>query len=341
MPHKAAVGTQKIKIEIVTTELADLAMQGFGSVRNCRSFAQALAETYPATSVRIINRAEDLAEMAAASPDLVVAGIKYLDFSADCGKKTSDAKIWLADYLEEHGLEFTGSGAEAIRLEFDKYRAEQAVRGNNLRAADSFIAVPGQYRQARQLPLPLPLFIKPLYESDSRGIDHLSIAKDFEGFAAKVRQIWTDFQEPALAETYLPGREFTVAILDAGNGAYPEVLPIELSAQERGDPVSYLKFSAKHENTELMQSVGDPEIRREVASLALGAYRTLGARDFGRIDIKMNADGIPCFLEANLLPGMHLEHSYFPIACQTCSQMTYADVVRQMTLPAVRRLLSR
>jgi len=332
------VDAKRLKIEVVTTDLADLSMQGFGSVQNCRFIFEALTEFFPKTRLRVINCADDLNSLASASPDLVVAGIKFVDFSADCGKKTSKNKIWLSEYLENKGIEFTGSRHPAIRLEFDKYRAVRQASDNCLNTAASFIVQPGQYRSAQQLPLPPPLFIKPLYESDSKGIDQMSVARDFDGFDAKVRQIWTEFNEPALAETYLPGREFTVAILEAGNGILPEIMPIEISVEHASDSDHYLAFSTKQANSELLQAIDEPDIERQVNSLAYRAFHAMGARDFGRIDIKMDENGIPCFLEANLLPGMHPEHSYFPLACTACKQMKYAEVARRMVLPAIRRL---
>jgi len=329
-----------LKIEVITTDLADLAMQGFGSVQNCLAVSEVLRDVFPRTRLRVISSQDDLDSLAETHPDLVIAGIKYVDFSEDCGKRTSNRKIWLSKFLEEQGIEFTGSRHHAIKIEFDKFLAEKVVGMNNLNTAESFIAQPGQFCSESQLPLPLPLFIKPLFESDSKGIDQMSVAKNFHGFMAKVQQIWSDFREPALAETYLPGREFTVAILQAGSSFQPDIMPIEICSDYNGCNDHFLEFSTKHENRERFLMVEDAEIKYQIEDLAYRAFIAIGARDFGRIDIKMNEKGEPCFLEANLVPGMNRENSYFPIACSACSQRSYTEIVNHMILPAIWRFTS-
>ena len=176
-------------IEVVTTDIADLAMMGFGSIRNCQLVCDALADEYENVRLTVISCQSDLDALAGRRPDLVVAGIKYVDFSEKRALKTSADKIWLSQFLQDHGINYTGSCRSAIELEFDKKAAEQVVRNHGVRTADSFTAVPGQYTSAQPLPVAFPLFVKPLCESDSKGIDQQSMVTDFVAFEQKVRQI--------------------------------------------------------------------------------------------------------------------------------------------------------
>ena len=334
--HQSSFQFSEIKIEVVTTAIADLAMMGFGSIGNCQSVCEALAERYPHAHLSIINSQSDLDALAARQPDLVVAGIKYLDFSASSAMKVSENKIWLSQYLTDLRINYTGSERAAILLDFDKWRAKDVMRQHGIPTAEAFTALPGQYADADKLPVRFPLFIKPLYESDSKGIDHKSVVKDFAEFNSKIGQIHHDFKQPALVEKFLSGREFTVAILAAGADAPLSVMPVELKLRSSKKPASFLGFKAKQDNFEQLEPVTDPKTFTQVSDLARKAFTVLGARDFGRIDIKMDAQGVPFFLEANLLPGMNPEYSYFPQACAICQGISYKQLVIRMAQAAFR-----
>lgn len=73
--------TDNRKIEVVTTDLSNLAMMGFGSIRNCQWVCEALANRCKNIRLTVISTQSDLKEIANRKPDLVVAGIKYVDFS--------------------------------------------------------------------------------------------------------------------------------------------------------------------------------------------------------------------------------------------------------------------
>ena len=92
----------------------------------------------------------------------------------------------------------------------------------------------------------------------------------------------------------------------------------------------------KSGNQERLQAVAEPAFSA-VSSLAADAFTVLGARDFGRIDIKMDAKGVPHFIEANLVPGMTPETSYFPRACAINRGMTYSEVVARIAEAALSR----
>lgn len=325
------------KIEVVTTDIADLAMMGFGSIRNCQLVCDALAEQYENARLTIISSQTDLDALAERRPDLVVAGIKYVNFAEDRALKTSADKIWLSQFLQDHGINFTGSCRSAIELEFDKKAAEQVAYRHGVRTAASFTAVPGQYTASQPLPVAYPLFVKPLCESDSKGIDQQSVVTGFVAFEQKVRQIHDKYQQPSLAETYLPGREFTVAILATDDEGGLSAMPVEILVSGNGSGAGFLEYSIKHENSEDLAAITDPETFRSVSELAIQAFVAIGARDFGRIDIKMDAEGVPCFLEANLLPGMNSDYSYFPLACAICQGLSYHQLVNRMIEAALKR----
>ena len=321
--------TDNKKIEVVTTDISNLAMMGFGSIRNCQWVCEAVANRYQNIRLTIISTQSDLKDIVNRKPDLVIAGIKYVDFSIHVNSKISRDKIWLSQFLEDHDINFTGSRRAAIELDFDKGRAKDVLRRQGIQTADYFIATPDQFHAEQELPVQFPLFLKPLFESDSKGVNQQSVVNDFDAFQNKVLSIEADFDQPVLAETYLPGREFTVAVLESKNTAELMIMPVEIIIDDNQSK-GILDYLTKKNNQEQLIAITQLEIFKQVSELAKRAFIALGARDFGRIDIKMNEQGIPCFLEANLLPGMNMEHSYFPQACFICQKISYRQLVNHM-----------
>ena len=90
-------------------------------------------------------------------------------------------------------------------------------------------------------------------------------------------------------------------------------------------------------NTEILKIITDIDIYQNVSAIAKDSFEALGARDFGRIDIKMDAHGRCYFIEANLTPGMTRYSSYFPKAYGLCSQLEYDEVVCLMVQVAIKR----
>ena len=118
-----------------------------------------------------------------------------------------------------------------------------------------------------------------------------------------------------LIEEYLPGREFSVAVLKDDFSAGHLAMPIELIAPPDKNGSRILSGSVKSSNAEQALEVTDPVIKSKVTALALDAFYALGARDYGRIDIRLDKTGAPHFLEANLIPSLISGYGSFPKAC--------------------------
>jgi D-alanine-D-alanine ligase len=326
---------------VVTTAIDDLAMQGFGSIFNCQCLCDALNRQNHPASLVVIHSQADLLGLADDPADIIMAGIKFLVFGKKRVSKAAPDKVWLAEFLSLRHKPFAGSNHLAIQKDFDKQQAKQSLRRHGLATADFFVATPGSlaaWMAAHGQAMPFPLFVKPLYESDSRGVDDASIVNDYPQLERKVRSIDRQFSQPALIETYLPGREFTVALLEDQPGGELLDCPLELVSLHGHHGNHLLGFQEKKENRELMTPIADPGIRKAVSDLARQSFRALGGRDFGRIDIKMDAAGLPHFLEANLLPGMNPQHSYYPEAFRLVRDIGYDELTERMLRPALERL---
>jgi D-alanine-D-alanine ligase len=186
--------------------------------------------------------------------------------------------------------------------------------------------------------LAYPLFAKPLAEGTGKGITPASRITSSSDLFEVCRQLLRQFHQPVLVEEYLPGREFTVGLLGTGENA--RVLgTLEIVLLDRAEPGVY-SYVNKEKCEELVEyrKVGpdDAEVRM-AEQLALDAWKALGGRDAGRLDLRSDAHGVPHFMEANPLAGMHPTHSDLPMIA-TAVGMPYTDLIRHIVTSASQRV---
>ncbi len=316
-------------IAIVATSTHDLKETGFGSIETCRHFYNVLKDKYQTVRFHEISSMSGLSDVVTSKPDLVVLCSKYfLDVS-------DNTKTWFSDYFSEHAIAFTGSDRKSLEFDSNKGKAKAAIQNHGIATAKFFQTSPGQFETEDKLPLFFPLFVKPIDAANGNGIDENSIVRDFESYQSKVKELFESYGADVLVEEVLPGREFTVAIFDDPESGLRSIMPVEIIApmNEKGDRV--LGCAAKRQNHELLRTITEPTLSA-VSELAGSVFTALGVKSFGRIDIKLDTEGKPNFLEANLVPGMTPDSSYFLRACSLQhgskvkkhlpSAMTYSEV---------------
>src|SRR5262249_26561363 len=139
------------------------------------------------------------------------------------------------------------------------------------------------------------------------------------------------YRQPVLVETYLPGREFTVGITGSGDGAVAlGTLEIVLRGGAEAGAYSYANKERCEGVVEyrLVDARADEQVRT-AEKLAMLAWKVLGCRDAGRIDLRCDGDGQPNFMEVNPLAGLHPEHSDLPILASKIG-MTYVELIRRI-----------
>jgi D-alanine-D-alanine ligase len=330
-------------IEVIATDIADLAMMGFGSVENCRSVYNALIEKYTHVNFNIIRTKSDLENIVYRKPDLVFTGIKYVIFNGVEITKNREDKIWISEYMEEANINYTGSGKDAIELEFCKNEAKIRVKEFGINTPPYFVAEPGTYKSANEFPIKFPLFIKPLCEGDSKGIGSDSVVYDFESYKEKIQNIYALFKQSALVEKFISGREFTVSILGSDSNGEPIAMPVEIIVSDNKSGKNILGYKTKRENKEKAIVIDDKNIYESVVAIAKNAFMALGARDYGRIDILMDDHKCPYFLEANLVPGMtrrprDIDCSYFARTCFINTNIAYQETIHKIAEIAFNRI---
>ncbi|MCW9015050.1 MAG: D-alanine--D-alanine ligase [Gammaproteobacteria bacterium] len=323
-----------MNIEIITTPNDALKESGFGSLKACKSVLAAIQKMGYKVRLNVCKARSDLEAIVARRPDLVVLAVKYIP--REQGNNTLNDNIWLSEYFSEHDINFTGSSREVLEFDSNKVLAKVHLNNKGINTAKYFLAIPGEYKTESELPVSFPLFLKPLDAANGNGIDDLSFVTDFSGYERKIASLFNSFNQPVLVEEYLDGREFTVAVFK------PENQALIVSAVEVVPPTSthglrILGKKTKIDDSENIIEIIDDEVKNRVKLLAIDAFYTLGARDFGRIDIKTNNHGKCFFMEANLVPGMTRGSSYFPEACNIENAFTYDRVIELLLAGGLAR----
>ena len=312
-------------IEIVRSDigLSSLSRASAGAIHT------ALIKHYQSVHISHINSHAELAELKDLQPDLVFLGVKYVPEHAHLGKNDTN-KLWVAQYLDDQSIRYTGSSSKAVQLDLDKSLAKRQIQKSGLNTSRFFITNPDSLPSSAQMPFAYPVFIKPPRMGGGTGVDKHSVAHTYTEFYTKVVSIAANHGTDSLVEEYLTGREFSVAVLMSEKTGELRAMPIELipQANERGDRM--LSSAVKTSNAESVRSVDDGELRSAVCQLALDAFSALGGRDYGRIDIRLNHDGVPQFLEANLIPSIIDGYGSFPKACQINLELDYEAMVLQI-----------
>lgn len=206
--------------------------------------------------------------------------------------------------LEVLGLPYTGSGVMASALAMDKLRSKQLLEGAGIPTPAWLVLEEDFDAEYVAATLGLPVMIKPALEGSSIGMSKVVDSSGLE-------QAWQDAAQYAgavLAERWIEGREYTVAIL--GDMPLP-VIRLET-------PRDFYDYAAKYQtdDTRYLCPCGlAAEEERRLQRLALAAFAALGARGWGRVDILCDERGTPFVIELNTVPGM-TDHSLVPMAAR-------------------------
>lgn len=189
----------------------------------------------------------------------------------------------------------------------------------------------------RRVQASYPAFVKPIAEGTGKGISSASKVTDAAQLSERCSELLSRFGQPVLVEPYLPGREFTVSIL--GSGAEAEALgTLEIVLRPEADPGVY-GYANKERCEELVDYLHRDESDKQVAQAqrtAVAAWRALGCRDAGRVDLRCDADGVPQVMEINPLPGLHPTHSDLPTTAAAVG-MPYQTLIGRIIQSALAR----
>lgn len=247
--------------------------------------------------------------------------------------------------LEMLNIPYLGSDPLTLGICLDKARAKEILSYHGIPTAP--FRVVSSLEELDDLRVMFPVMVKPLHEGSSKGIYDSCVVRSVDGLVSEVETVLGVYHEPALVEEFLPGREFTVAVL--GNGSRARILPIveiKFDALPEGVNPIY-SYEAKwiwdqsDRPLEIFDCPAhlDDVLRTEIESISLRAYHILRCRDWSRIDVRLDAQGRPHILEINPLPGIlpkPEDNSCFPKAARACG-LSYNQLINSVLDIAMTR----
>ncbi len=275
------------------------------SLQSGRNVADALASLGIYEVVPVVLDADDLGAM----PSDVDAA--YIVLHGGWGE---NGGVQLA--LDRLGIPYTGPGAAASQIAMDKVKTKMVLEMNNVPTAAWGLANP----DTETSPLPLPVVVKPPCDGSSLGISKVSRPEEWKpALECAFKVVGEDSAKSSpptvLVEEYVPGREFTVGVIDG------EPLPVlEIVA-----PNGWYGYHEKYDSDETRYPfLEDCELARKMQSIAVDAYKAVGCRGVTRVDFRVSPLGRCYVLELNTSPGF-TSHSLVPKAGMKTG-LTFAGV---------------
>jgi D-alanine-D-alanine ligase len=234
------------------------------------------------------------------------------------------------------GIPYTASDPVTLNVCLHKARTKDVLKAHGIPTPRWAI---GEAEPPRLKP---PVVIKPLHEGSSKGVRDASLARTDAELRREIRRVTRTYRQPAIVEEFLPGREFTVAMI----GNPPEILPVaEILFDSLPKSVNPLySYEAKW----IWDTAKKPlkifecpakKVPPAVRSICLAAWDALEIRDWCRIDVRCDAKGRPHILEVNPLPGIlpnPADNSCFPKAARAAG-LGYAQLINRVLDAAIRR----
>jgi D-alanine-D-alanine ligase len=245
--------------------------------------------------------------------------------------------------LEAEGYRYTGSPPLALLVSRNKAMSKKVLAYHGIRVPGFVTYRPGERWRAAP-DLRFPLIVKPLQSDASAGIAQASVVQDAASLGERVAMMHGRFQQPAIAEEFVEGRELYVSLI--GNGDHLEILPItemvfdkrKTRPEERIATQSAKWDEAYRARKGIRNVFARPlsaAVRTRIEEVCRTAFRSLWLRDYARLDVRVAPDGEVWFLEANANPFISYGHDMANAANK--AGMDYYRFVQRLVDEAVSR----
>jgi len=219
----------------------------------------------------------------------------------------------VASAFELMRIAFTGNDSRTLALCLNKFKTKAVLKSCGLPTAPAML----MDAPDAKLEIPFPVIVKPNREDASLGITPDSVCGDAEALQKQVQRILEIYDQPALVEAYIEGREFNVAVYDLDK---PEALPvseIDFGQMPEGQP-HILSYEAKWLTDAAIYQASlpvcpapiDDALRAKLQETAVKAFLAVECRDYARVDFRMDKKGRIFVLEVNPNPDISLNAGY-------------------------------
>jgi D-alanine-D-alanine ligase len=207
--------------------------------------------------------------------------------------------------LEMLDIAYTGSDPQTLAIGLDKALTKKLAALEGI-ATPRWLVVSGKEELCPSLwdGFPFPVIIKPSFEGSSKGIRLTSLAQNIRQAEDEISRIMADYRQPVMVEEFIDGDEITVGIV----GNPPRVLGTMRVLPKKKEKYFVYSLEVKRDYVNLVDyevpARLKPDVLEKLEQSALMVFKTLGCRDFSRVDYRIGRDGTPYFIEINPLPGL-------------------------------------
>jgi D-alanine-D-alanine ligase len=235
--------------------------------------------------------------------------------------------------LDAYKIPYVFSEADILNLTLDKGLSKLVLRQTGIPTAN--FKVISQLSELQSVDIPFPLFVKPVAEGTSKGIDGFSLVENQLQLEKSVKNLLYNYHQPVLVESFLPGREFTVGIIGSGEDT-KAIGTMEILLNEHAPHPIYSSSVKKDWEKYASYKMAVDPVALECADLAVIVWKTIKGKDAGRVDFRLDADGIPNFIEVNPLAGLNPTYSDLPILARL-SGIPYNQLISEIMNSALKR----
>lgn len=251
-------------------------------------------------------------------------------------------EMHVAGIFELLGLRYTGSPPLTLGIALNKICVKELLLHHGINTPKYVV-----YRSAPEIveddfSLQFPVIVKPSMEDASTGIEAASVVDTFPALKKRVRWVFQQYDQPALVEEFIDGRELNVSMIGTRK---PIILPfseIDFSTLPPDFPRiltydgKWLKGTPAYSGTKgIRPSDLPPTVEAQLKEIALRVFRLLGCRDYARVDFRLSRNNVPYVLEINPNPDISDDAGFARSA--KASGRTYAQVVQKIVESALER----
>ncbi len=326
-----------MKIGITYDLREDYLIEGYGEEETAEFDRAETIEAIDQTLKELGYRTDRIGHLKSLTRRLAAGDRWDLVFNIAEGLRGFGREAQIPALLDAYDIPYTFSDPLVLALTLHKGMTKHVIRDMGIPTPD--FAIIEKEDQITGICLSYPLFAKPVAEGTGKGITAASKINTEKELVEVCRMLLTVFKQPVLVESFLPGREFTVGIIGTGKDAIAtDTMEVCLKAQAEPDVYSYINKENCEELVEY-RLVYDEEAQ-QVRETALSAWRGLGCRDAGRMDLRSDRSGRPNFMEVNPLAGLHPQHSDLPIIFSLMGK-TFHQLIDMIMHSALKRVQDR
>ena len=252
-------------------------------------------------------------------------------FNVSTGIKSKQEQANIFALLELVDIPFVGSGLSTPATALNKANANAALAAAGVPISEfqTFFSAEDSLHSN----MDFPMFVKPLHEGSALGITADSLVENDRDLSQQIKYVIKNFKQPALVEGYLPGREFSVAVLGTKN---PKVLPItELEVpEEYGTKIQTVDIKAENAIKRICPAEISEELAEDIADTALQAYTALQCSELARIDVRLDKNGKPNIIEINTMPALEPGYAHYPLMAEV-GGYSMSDLVETLVTEAI------